>query len=79
LYIHDKISTAVRPIKEFKDFAKISLQPNETKTVTFTITPDKLEYYNANLDKVIEPGEFDVMIGTNSETLKTVSFEVTAP
>lgn len=79
LYIHDKISTAVRPIKELKDFAKISLQPNETKTVTFTITPDKLEYYNANLDKVIEPGEFEVMIGTNSEDLKTVSFEVTAP
>jgi beta-glucosidase len=76
LYISDKVSTGIRPVKELKDFARISLSPGETKTVKFTITPDKLEYYNLNLEKVIEPGEFEVLVGPNSEDLKGVSFEV---
>jgi len=76
LYIHDRISKGVRPIKELKDFTRVALQPNETKTVTFTITPDKLSYYNPDLQKVIEPGDFDVMVGANSEDVKKVSFKV---
>jgi len=76
VYIHDRISKGVRPIKELKDFTRVALQPNETKTVTFTITPDKLSYYNPDLQKVIEPGDFDVMVGTNSEDVKKVSFKV---
>lgn len=76
LYIRDKVSTTTRPEKELKDFARINLQPGETKTVTFVVTPYKLEYYNLNLEKVIESGEFDVMVGTNSEELKTVSFSL---
>lgn len=76
LYIRDKVSAGTRPEKELKDFAKINLNPGETKTVSFTVTPDKLEYYNLDLIKVIEPGEFDVMVGGNSEDLKTVSFSV---
>jgi len=76
LYISDKVSTAARPEKELKDFSRVSLNPGETKKVIFTITPDKLEYYNLNLEKVIEPGEFEVLVGPNSETLKGVSFEV---
>jgi len=76
LYIHDKVSIGTRPEKELKDFARISLQPGETKTVTFTVSPDKLEYYNLDLEKVIEPGEFEVLVGSNSEELNTVSFMV---
>ena len=77
LYISDKVSSAARPVKELKDFARVSLQPGQTKTVTFTVTPDKLEYYNADLEKVIEPGTFEALVGSDSETLKGVSFEVT--
>jgi beta-glucosidase len=76
LYISDKVSSGIRPVKELKDFARISLLPGETKTVKFNVTPDKLEYYNLNLEKVIEPGEFEVLVGPNSEDLKGVSFEV---
>jgi beta-glucosidase len=79
LYIHERVSTGVRPIKELKDFMRVNLLPNETKTVTFIITPDKLEYYNPDLQKVIEPGDFDVMVGPSSEELKTVSFKVKNP
>lgn len=76
LYIRDKVSSVTRPEKELKDFARIALNPNETKTVTFTITPDKLAYYNLDLQKVIESGVFDVMIGPHSEKLQTISFTV---
>ncbi|MFT3752470.1 MAG: glycoside hydrolase family 3 N-terminal domain-containing protein [Paludibacter sp.] len=76
LYISDKVSTGIRPVKELKDFTRISLLPGETKTVKFTVTPDKLEYYNLDLEKIIEPGEFEVLVGPNSENLKGVSFEV---
>lgn len=76
LYIHDCVSSGVRPIKELKDFTRVDLQPNETKTVSFLITPDKLSFYNLDLKKVIEPGSFDVMVGPNSVELQTVSFKV---
>ena len=77
LYIHDLISRGVRPIKELKDFTRVALLPNESKTVTFAITPDKLAYYNPDLQKVIEPGDFEVQVGPNSVDVKTVNFQVT--
>jgi len=67
LYIRDVISSITRPIKELKDFAKITLKPGQTKTVTFTITPDKLQFYNIDMKRIIEPGEFEIMTGKNSE------------
>jgi len=66
LYIRDKVSSVTRPIKELKDFARISLEPGETKKVKFVITPDKLEFINAEMKRVVEPGDFDIMVGKSS-------------
>ncbi len=66
LYIHDKISSVTRPIKELKDFVRISLEPGETKTVTFQIAPDKLEFYNVDMKRIVEPGDFEIMVGRSS-------------
>jgi beta-glucosidase len=63
-----------RPVKELKGFQRISLKRGETKTVTFTITPDDLKFYNQNLDYKFEPGDFDVMIGSSSDDIKTLRF-----
>lgn len=63
-----------RPVKELKHFERISLAPGESKTVKFEITPDKLRYYNSELEYVAEPGEFQVMAGPDSEHLSTLSF-----
>lgn len=76
LYIRDVVSAGVRPVMELKDFAKVSLQPGESKTVIFEITPDKLMYYNPDLKKVLEPGDFNVMVGPSSAKVQTVSFKV---
>ena len=76
LYIRDSVSSVSRPVKELKDFRRISVAPGETKTVSFQVTPDKLQFYNQDMKRVVEPGEFQVMVGTSSaENLKT-RFEV---
>jgi len=71
LYIHDKISSVCRPVKELKDFARIALKQGETKTVTFTVTSDKLEFFGREMKRVIEPGDFEIMVGKNSEEYLT--------
>lgn len=76
LYIQDEISSVTRPVKELKGFQKIKLKPGETKTVTFNITPDLLSFLDLDLNPVVEPGMFNVMIGGNSVDLISVSFEV---
>ena len=76
LYIRDEVSSGSRPIMELKDFAKVKLNAGETKNVTFTITPEKLMFYNYELKKVLESGDFKVMIGPNSANVQTVAFTV---
>ncbi|MCA0446605.1 MAG: glycoside hydrolase family 3 C-terminal domain-containing protein [Bacteroidetes bacterium] len=70
LYLRDKVGSIARPVKELKDFAKVKLAAGETKTITFTITEEKLAFYNTNLEKKAEPGEFDVMIGASSRDIR---------
>lgn len=74
LYIRDLVGSVTRPVKELKGFEKIYLQPNESRIVRFTIAPEMLKYYNADLKFVAEPGDFDVMIGPDSRNVKTARF-----
>jgi beta-glucosidase len=67
LYIRDKYSSVSRPVKELKDFARISLNPGEKKEITFTITPDKLAFYDKKMNWGVEAGEFIIMVGPSSE------------
>lgn len=76
LYIHDKVSSVTRPIMELKDFARITLNPGESKKVEFTITPEKLQFYNREMKRVVEPGEFEVLIGPSSSKLTGITFSV---
>ena len=66
MYIRDLVSSVTRPIKELKGFKKVCLPPGETKTVTLDITPDSLAFYDINMKFVVEPGEFEIMVGNSS-------------
>ena len=66
LYIHAKVSLPTRPVKELKDFARIFLNPGETKTVKFALTREKLEAYDLDIRRVVQPGVFEVLVGKNS-------------
>lgn len=78
LYIRDLVSSVTRPIMELKDFKRISLAPGESKSVEFVITPDKLSFLDLNMKSVVEPGWFDIMVGTSSVKYETVKLEVVA-
>ena len=78
LYIRDLVSSVTRPIMELKDFKRVSLAPGESKTVEFVITPDKLAFLDLNMKSIVEPGWFDIMVGTSSVKYETVKFEVVA-
>ncbi len=76
MYLRDEVSSVTRPVKELKDFARISLNPGETKTVTFAITPLKLSFYNREMKRVVEPGKFNIMVSGNSVELMNAELEV---
>ncbi|GAB2861420.1 glycoside hydrolase family 3 protein [Hymenobacter ruber] len=70
LYLRDPVASVARPLKELKDFRKISLKPGESKTVTFTIDKDKLAFYNSRLEWAAEPGKFNLMVGSASDDIR---------
>jgi beta-glucosidase len=71
LYIRDMVGSITRPVKELKGFRKVFLKAGETQTVTFTITPEDLKFYNYDLNYDWEPGEFSIMIGGNSRDVQS--------
>jgi beta-glucosidase len=66
MYIRDCVSSVTRPVKELKGFQKISLRPGETQTVALDITPESLAFYDLHMKCVVEPGEFEIMVGNSS-------------
>ena len=70
LYIRDMVASVVRPVSELKGFQRIHLQPGETKNISFQITPEMLSMLDKNLNEIIEPGAFRIMIGSSSRDLK---------
>ena len=74
LYIRDLVGSIARPVQELKGFERISLKPGESRQVTFTIDADLLKFYNKDLDYVCEPGDFEVMIGTDSRNVQRKQF-----
>ena len=78
LYIRDKVSTVTRPVKELKGYKRVHLKVGETKKVIFEITPESLAFYDIDMNYVVEPGAFNIMTGSssNSKDLKTVELNI---
>jgi beta-glucosidase len=66
MYIRDTVSSVTRPIKELKGFQKVGLEAGETKTVALDITPESLAFWDINMKYVVEPGDFEIMVGNSS-------------
>lgn len=67
LYIHDKVASVVRPVKELKGFSRFTLKAGEAKQVEFVLTAAELGFYDTNGKFIVEPGDFDIMVGPNSQ------------
>jgi beta-glucosidase len=77
LYIRDMVASIVRPMKELRDFVRISLKPGEKKTISFTLKPEQLSFLDAKMKPTIEPGTFEVYVGSSSDDIRLKSsFEV---
>jgi len=76
MYIHQKIASVTRPVKELKGFQRVTLKPGEKRTVVFTITPETLSMLNTDMHKVVEPGDFEVMVGADSAHTTTAVLNV---
>jgi beta-glucosidase len=73
LYIRDRVGSVTRPVKELKKFQKIELKPGEKKSIRFDLNTDDLKFYNYDLIYDWEPGAFDIMLGSNSKDVKTIT------
>lgn len=74
LYLQDVMASTVRPVKELKDFRKVMLAPGESRVIAFPISEDQLRFYNAKLEYVAEPGDFNVQVGFDSAAVKEARF-----
>ncbi|WP_343697090.1 glycoside hydrolase family 3 N-terminal domain-containing protein [Flavobacterium sp.] len=76
LYIKDLYSSTTTPEKTLKGFKRLNIKKGEVKTVEFTLTPDELSIWNREMKRVVEPGDFEVMVGGNSTDLIKTNFKV---
>ncbi|MBT2134952.1 glycoside hydrolase family 3 C-terminal domain-containing protein [Croceibacterium sp. LX-88] len=77
VYLRDEVSTVTRPVKELVGFERVTLQPGETKQVEIPIRSDSFALWNREMKRVVEPGEFTIMTGANSQDVKSVKLTVT--
>jgi beta-glucosidase len=76
LYVRDKIGSVTRPLKELKAFERVSLQSGETRTVRFVLDERAFRMWNERMQRVVEPGEFEIMVGSDSVRLKNATLTV---
>lgn len=78
MYIRDRVSSVTRPVKELKGFQRVTLPPGGKTTVALPITPERLGFYDLEMKFTVEPGEFEIMVGSSSrdEDLQKVTLEV---
>jgi beta-glucosidase len=66
MYIRDCVSSVTRPVKELRGFQKVRFEPGEKKTVSFAVCPEALAFYDVHMNYVVEPGDFEIMVGNSS-------------
>ncbi len=74
VYLHDKAASVTRPTRQLKAFKKVELKPGQQQTLQFTLTADDMSFIGVDMKRIVEPGEFKVMVGT-----ETAEFTVTHP
>lgn len=69
-YIRDRVASIVRPVMELKGFQKVKLEPGESRTLSFTVDRDTLSFHNGKGERVLEPGAFELMVGSASDAIR---------
>jgi beta-glucosidase len=77
LYVRDVVSSVTRSVMDLKAFRRVTLKGGENQTLYFTLTPEAFQMWNDRMKRVVEPGDFEIMVGPNSASLKSVTLTVT--
>jgi beta-glucosidase len=78
LYVHQKVASVTRPVKQLVGFQRVTLKPGETRTVDFRVTPEMLSLLNVDMHRVVETGIFELMVGPSSDQTSTALLTVEA-
>jgi beta-glucosidase len=73
------VASVTRPVRELKGFQKIALVPGEERRVEFTVTTEMLSFTDLSMQRVVEPGRFEVFVGRNALDLQSLSFRFEGP
>jgi beta-glucosidase len=76
VYVHDRVASVARPVKQLRGFERVTLQPGERRTVKVTLDARAFSLWNAQMKEVVEPGAFDILVGPNSRDLQSVALEI---
>ncbi|MEM7640809.1 MAG: fibronectin type III-like domain-contianing protein, partial [Pseudomonadota bacterium] len=76
MYIRDDISSVTRPVMELKGFQRVRLAPGESQTISLPITPDALQFFDRDMQRVVEPGTFTIMVGNSSQSHQSTTLTV---
>ena len=76
IYIRDTVSSVTRSVKDLKAFRRITLAPGESRNVTFKLDPEAFRMWNIDMQRVVEPGEFEIMAGNSSADTKSVTLTI---
>jgi beta-glucosidase len=76
LYLHQKVASVTQPVMKLTGFERVTLKPGEKRTVEFTVTPEMLRIWNLEMQRVVEPGVFELMVGPSSDKTNTVKLTV---
>ena len=79
LYLHQEVASVTQPVMQLKAFQRITLQPGERRTVDFMVTPQMLSILDVRMERTVEPGTFNLMIGSNSDNTSAADLTVTTP
>jgi beta-glucosidase len=79
LYIRQKCASVTRPVKQLEGFQKVELAPGESRNLNFTVTPYDLSFYDMKMQRVVEPGPLEVMVGDNSEEVISNKVQIDGP
>lgn len=76
VYLRDNVSSVTRPVKELAGFRRVTLEPGEAVNVDIPIRADAFALWNRDMKRVVEPGDFTIMVGPNSSELQEITLEV---
>ena len=76
MYIHQRVASVTRPVMELRGFKRIRLKPGERQTVSLPLTSEALSMLDANMKRAVEPGTFDILVGSSSASVSSVSLKV---